>query len=140
MNFNFLGNNNKIKKQPPIEIIEPKIRSKLHLKDLWSILHISAIFLPSKNEKEFENAMNNFADGLVEFGSFTDGAKIIKTTYIEYKKNKKLNFSNREKASLSLCHFHNHINLLTEKELFECTMDNISKRWGNFNDVTNNKL
>ena len=38
---------------------------------------------------------------------------------------------------LWICNFHNKVNMELEKDLFECTKENIAKRWGN--DTYNTK-
>ena len=43
-----------------------------------------------------------------------------------------------------ICNFQNQVNMNLEKDLFECTKENIGKRWGNYanilNDSNNNKI
>lgn len=113
----------------PKDEIDHKFRLKSHFKDFWTVLHVSSVYLPSSLSQEEQKDYNNFVDGLIHFGTKADPA--IHDWALTYQKNNKFNFSTRDNAALWLCKFHNSYNLLNNKYLFECTIENLTQRYGN---------
>jgi len=137
--MDFMKINTSSPKQTPMEVIEPKLRNKIHYGDLWVMMHTAAIFLPEKLDKTQESHIKNYIEGIVTFGNITPNSK-LKKLYSDYKiMNNNQDFSTRENASVWLCNFHNYVNLLNDKDLFECKIENIARRWGNSNVIVNKR-
>jgi FAD-linked sulfhydryl oxidase len=110
------------------EILDSKHKVKSHGKEMWTVLHTTSAFLPEKLNKDQEESFSSFVKGVLLFG--TKFNKEWNETSLEYIKNHPFNFCDRENSMLWVCNFHNYINMKTEKDLFECTKENLSKRWG----------
>lgn len=118
------------------DTLDSKHKSRLHGKDLWTVLHTTSVFLPYKpNDIELEE-FTNFVKGILYFGTKFD-PKWHKSTS-EYIQKNPFDFKDRESSMLWLCKFHNHVNVKTEKDLFECRKEKIAKRWGNYADIKEN--
>lgn len=132
MNFSFFG-----KGKGKSDLLDNKQTLNSHGKDIWTLLHTSAIYLPDKLSEEDSKDFKNYVEGVLYFSTKFDKKWLNNTK--EFVLNNPLNFQSREDASVWLCHFHNHINLLTEKDLFECKVSRIAKRWGNYSQIQQNE-
>jgi hypothetical protein len=115
--------------------LDKKHALKTHIKDLWVVLHTTSVYLPPSLSGEQTNSYSDFIKGLIAFGTKFDN-KFSKAS-------DEFLFSNpigkdRNSIILWICHYHNHINELYEKDLFECELSTIAKRWGNYNSIINN--
>jgi hypothetical protein len=120
------------------EEIDRKFRLKSHVKDMWTVLHTSSVYLPEKlNEKE-EQEYEYFVDGLLHFATKCDESLNLFTK--EYIHKNKYNFQSRESAAKWLCTLHNAYNINNDKYLFECSLENLTQRYGNYSSInkTNN--
>ena len=117
----------------PKEEIDHKFRIKSHIKDIWTVLHTSSVYLPETLNEKLEQDYNHFVDGILLFATKED--KDLYNFVKDYKKKNRYNFSSRENASLWLCNLHNSFNLKNDKYLFECTTDNLTQRYGNFTSI-----
>ena len=120
----------------PKEEIDYKFRLKSHIKDIWTVLHTSSVYLSEKLSETEEKDYIYFVDGILHFATKVD--KDLNNLATEYKNKNKYNFSSRENASMWLCNFHNTFNLMNDKYLFECTMDNLTQRYGNYSSINKN--
>jgi hypothetical protein len=120
------------------DTLDHKHKSRLHGKDLWTVLHTSSVFLPDKPNKKELSEWTNFVKGILYFGTKFD-SNWHKLT-IEYIEKNPFHFDDRESSMLWLCKFHNHVNIKTEKDLFECKKEKIAKRWGNYIDIIDNSM
>ena len=121
-------------KRNPKEDIDKKFRVESHLRDIWTVLHTTSVYLPESLNENEEKDYTQFVEGILQFATKADDelhnyAKL-------YRSQNKYNFKTRENAALYLCNFHNSYNLVKEKYLFECTVDNLAKRYGNASAVT----
>jgi hypothetical protein len=113
----------------PKEEIDRKFRLKSHFKDLWTVLHVSSVYLPEKLNEGEENEYKGFVEGLLHFATKAD--EDTNKWASDYRQSHKYNFSSRENAALWLCKLHNSYNLKNNKYLFECNMENLTQRYGN---------
>ena len=115
------------------DILDSKYKSRLHGKDLWTVLHTSSVFLPEKpNDTEILD-WTNFVKGILHFGTKFDPSWHHLT--IDYIKKNPFEFMDRESSMMWICNFHNFVNIKTEKDLFECKKENIAMRWGNYAEI-----
>jgi len=117
------------------EILDSKHRTRTHGKEMWNVLHITSVFLPEKPNKEEVDHFTNFVKGILHFGTKFESTWHEYT--IKYIKDNPFNFVDRESSMLWICNFHNDVNQKLGKDLFECTKENISQRWGNYQNVAN---
>jgi hypothetical protein len=117
------------------KILDKKHTIKTHIKDFWVLVHTTTVYLPKTLTEEQSTALSDFMKSLIHFGTKFD--KIFSKTSEEFLKLNPLS-SDRNNIILWTCHYHNHINELFEKDLFECNLENIAKRWGNYNSILNN--
>jgi hypothetical protein len=120
------------------DYIDEKNRRKLHKKEIWNILHTYSVYL---NEKASINDMQDYKDfifGVLYFGTKKDNN--FNKQFNDFNSISPLdNVNNRNEAIMWNCRFHNYINMKTGKDLFECKLDTISKRWGNYNKISNSE-
>lgn len=130
--YNFTSSRNKG------DILDSKHKTRLHGKDLWTVLHTTSVFLPEKpNETELSEFVN-FVKGILYFGTkFDTNWHKLTNDYIN---RNPFDFKDRESSMIWLCNFHNYVNIKTEKDLFECKKDKISKRWGNYADIVDTAI
>lgn len=117
------------------EEIDKKFRLKTHVKDMWTVLHTSSVYLPTKLSENEEQDYVFFVDGILHFATKCDEKLNIFTR--EYLNKNKYAFSSRENAANWLCNFHNAYNLNNDKYLFECTIENLTQRYGNYSSIKN---
>ncbi len=122
------------------DAVDEKNRAVLHRKEMWNILHTFSVYLDKNStEKEIES-YKDFIYGILYFGAKND--KVWQENLNKFDKILPLKgIQNRDDAILWNCKFHNYINIKLEKDLFECNIENIAKRWGNYNKIVegNNK-
>lgn len=119
------------------DILDGKQKIKSHGKEMWNVLHTFSVYLPEKCTNEEANEFSDFVKGVLHFGT-----KFNHTWHENTKKyihENPLNFITRKNSMLWICNFHNHVNRQLEKDLFECTEENIAKRWGNLNKIVQNQ-
>ncbi len=127
---------NKTNEKLNSDYIDEKNRRKLHKKEIWNILHTYSVYL---NEKASINDMQEYKDfifGVLYFGTKKDNE--FNKQFNDFNSLNPLeNVNNRDEAIMWNCRFHNFINMKTGKDLFECKLDTISRRWGNYNKIAN---
>ena len=124
MNFISRFNNQKSKS----EILDSKQKIKSHGKEMWTLLHTSSVFLPETLSQEQTLSYNSFVKGILHFGTKFNSEWTKET--LEYIEKHPFEFNTRENSMIWICNFHNYINMKTEKDLFECTKENLYYRWG----------
>lgn len=133
MNFaNMFGSQRKLKS----DVLDSKHKIKAHGKEMWNMLHTFSVYLPETCSTEEAQHFTSFVDGVLKFGTKIDPK--WETLTIDYIKEHPYNFAARENAMLWICDFHNYVNIVAEKDLFECTKENIARRWGNYSNVMSN--
>ncbi len=118
------------------EILDKKSTTRTHGKDIWVLLHTTTVYLPEPMTQEHQTTLHDFIKGILYFS--TKFNKTWHSNTLSYLNANPIDTSTRESSMLWVCHYHNHINLLLDKDQFECNKENIAKRWGNFNSITNN--
>lgn len=130
MNFKNFGTKSKS------DLLDEKSRHRLHGKDIWTVLHTSSVYLPEKPTQEELSEFASFVNGVLVYGTkFNNNWSSL---YNEYIKASPFNFTDRENSMISLCNLHNYVNIKLEKDLFECTKENLAKRWGNYANISGN--
>jgi len=116
------------------DIVDEKNRKKLHGKEIWNIMHTFSVYLNKNATQEEINSYKDFIYGILYFGTKNDNN--WQENFKSFDKILPLqSINNRDDAILWNCKFHNYVNIKLEKDLFECSLGNISKRWGNYNKI-----
>lgn len=110
------------------DIIDKKQKVKTSFRQIWSVLHTTASYLPSRLSEEEESNYRAFVEATLYFGSKKneEWKKMIE----EAKNFVRLDFSSRDSSVLSLCHFHNKINWELGKEQQVCNIETLNATWG----------
>ena len=117
------------------DILDSKHKTRTHGKEMWTVLHITSVFFPETPKKEEVNSFEIFVKGILLFGTqFDSNWHDLTKNYI---RENPFDFNSRDKSMIWMCNFHNFVNEKLEKDLFECTRENIAKRWGNYGNVVN---
>lgn len=116
------------------DVIDERNRKYIHGKEIWNILHTFSVYLSDNaSEKEIEG-YKDFVYGILYFGTKND--KGWKDNFERFDSLCPLkNISNRNDAIIWNCKLHNFVNLKIGKDLFECKVENIADRWGNYNKI-----
>ncbi len=115
------------------DILDSKQKTRTHGKDMWTVLHTFSVFMPDRPSSEEVETFTSFIKGVLLYGTKLDSDwNSLTLTYI---KENPFNFSSRDESMLWMCNFHNYINKKLEKDLFECTNEKLSKRWGNYGKI-----
>lgn len=117
------------------DILDEKQHLRTHGKDLWTVLHTTSVFLGEKLNAEESETYKDFVFGVLYFG--TKPNKTWHDLTMKYISDNPLDIKDRDNAMMWTCKLHNHVNLNNDKDLFECTIDNIAKRWGNYSAIIN---
>jgi hypothetical protein len=134
----FLKPANRSNEKLNIEIITEKNRRKIHKKEIWNILHTYSVYLDEKSSGNDIQEYKDFIYGILYFGTKKDFE--WNQQFNDFNNFNPLdNVNNRNEAILWNCRFHNYVNMKTNKDLFDCKLDTISKRWGNYNKITNSE-
>jgi hypothetical protein len=120
------SNNNKTK----ADSIDQKHKLRTHGKDMWNTLHTFSAYLPEKLSNSEIEDMTGFVNGVLYYGTKFNLEWHDETQ--KYIEKNPYNFTTRDNSMLWICNFHNHVNRKLEKDLFECTKENLGKRWGNY--------
>ena len=110
------------------DLIDKQQKKFSSIRQTWNVLHTFAAYLPDKLNNKEEKAFNDFFHSVIYFTSKSDEnwkeivERELNTT--------KFDFTGRDSASISLCHFHNKINFRLNKEQFPCTLKEIDEVWG----------
>jgi hypothetical protein len=131
-NYNFKGKKNVDKS----EILDTKHKRKTHFKDLWIMLHTTAVFLPDEEEFNDVKDYHSLVKGVLYFGLKFD-EKLVNISQKFLKENPIEEVQTRDQAMIWNCTLHNEMNKELGKDLFECKIENIAKRWGNYNHIIN---
>ena len=116
------------------DIVDEKNRKLLHGKEIWNILHTFSVYLNEDPTKKEIDEYKDFISGLLYFGTKLDDK--WNETFKKYNEiNPIANINNRNDAILWNCKYHNYVNIKLEKDLYECNLENISKRWGNSGNI-----
>jgi hypothetical protein len=126
------------RKKSKEDILDRKHKIKTHGKDIWNVLHITSVYLPETLNDEEKEDLNSLFKGILYFG--TKFNESWNKSTMDYINSNPLKLSSRDDAMFWVCKFHNHVNVKLEKDLFECTKENLAKRWGNYENIfTGNK-
>jgi len=129
MNFTSRFNTQKSK----ADILDEKQKVRIHGKEMWNVLHTFSVFFPENPSEEDINTYTSFVNGVLLFGTkFDSNWSNLTKNYIQENPYK---FNSREDSMIWMCNFHNYVNVQLEKDLFECTKENIAKRWGNIGSI-----
>lgn len=130
----FLGNQRRSNEKLNSDLVDEKNRKILHGKEIWNILHTYSVYLDKTASCKEIQTYKDFIYGVLYFGTKND--IIMKESFDKF--NRILPFQNiksRDEAIMWNCKFHNYVNIKLEKDIFECSLENISKRWGNYKKI-----
>lgn len=93
----------------------------------WIMLHTYAAFLPDKLNNEEKQTFSDFFYSIIHFSNknqewISNTNKVLNES--------SLDFSTRDSARLSICHFHNKINWNIGKDQYPCTIKDLSQLYG----------
>jgi hypothetical protein len=117
------------------KILDKKHTIKTHIKDFWVLLHTTSVYLPADLTEDQATSYSDLIKGLIGFGTKFD--KKFANASNEFFANNPIG-KDKNDIILWTCNYHNHINELYDKDLFECDLAKIAKRWGNYNSIVNN--
>ena len=112
--------------------MEKDYNLKTNRKDIWNYLHTISVYMPEQLNEDQQTKAENLIKGVLYFGSKPE--EQFHKTITNYLMLNKMNLQTRTDTMLYLCHLHNEINKQEGKELFLCTKENITRRWGGIGD------
>jgi len=134
----FLSNQRRTNEKLNSDTVDEKNRKLLHGKEIWNILHTYSVYLESNASNKDIQSYKDFIYGILYFGTKNDNVWIENFNRFD-KILPFQNIKNRDEAMLWNCKFHNYVNIKLERDIFECNSDNISKRWGNYKKIIEEK-
>ena len=113
----------------PLDILRYKIQQKQEIKDFWNVMHTFAINLPNKVESDDKSDLAGFFESSVALGLSRN--KSVQKLLREFLGKKPIVTEGRKEVSEWVCKMHNYVNLVTDKQLFNCDFEVIKERWSN---------
>ena len=92
----------------------------------WTVLHTYSAYLPDKLSFEEEDTFRKFFESVIHFSTKKHNKWKVNSDKIDIK----MDFSTRENAMLSLCHYHNQINWELNKDQFFCDINKLTEVYG----------
>jgi hypothetical protein len=111
------------------DVLDAKQKIRIHGKEIWNVLHTFSNFVPENPTREESEAYSAFIEGVLVFGTKFD--QNWHNLTLQYITANPLDVTSRDTSMMWVCNFHNFVNVKLEKDLFECTKENLAKRWGN---------
>ncbi|CAD8124566.1 unnamed protein product [Paramecium sonneborni] len=91
----------------------------------WNMLHTTAIYYPDEPTLEQQQKMRNLFDAIAEFYA----CKHCKAHFQKDISKNPPQVTSRKDLSIWLCYRHNEVNQLLGKPQFDCSFENLEKRW-----------
>lgn len=121
----FKSNNKRGKKAEQEKMVDcPLDRSELG-RATWSFLHTTAAYYPT-NPSEMEKRA---AEALITGITALYPCVHCREHFAAEVQEEPFDYTSRETFSKSLCTHHNKVNEMLEKEIFDCSKENLEKRW-----------
>lgn len=113
------------------EIFDNRQKNEVSIKQMWNLIHTSAAYLPNNFENSQHVMFENYINSILHFTkkSNKNFSSIIDEAY----KSTEFNYTTRDNSCISLCNFHNNINVLLDKWSYPCNIEDLNERWGSNN-------
>lgn len=110
------------------DVIDKKQKVKTSFRQIWSVLHTTAAYLPNRLSEDEESTFRAFVEATLHFGSKRNAE--WKNVIDEAKNFVRLDFSSRDSSTISLCFLHNKVSWELGKEQHPCNIEALNSIWG----------